>query len=454
MSRPVALARHPLAIAGALLATVAGVAFIALAVAALFGMFHNPYAGLVIAIVIPALLVLGLLLIPAGMWLERRRRARHGGEVRDWPVVDFRAPVVRRTALAVAALTAVNAVIVLLAGYGSLHWMESPTFCGQVCHTPMHPQFVAWGQGPHSRVACAQCHVGEGAAGFVRAKLSGVRQLVHVASNSYSRPTPPGAEMLPGAMAEGCRSCHRAERTAGDRLRLIRSYSDDETSTESTTVLQMHLGAGSSSGRAIHWHADPANRVEYVASDDSNETIPSVKVTDASGRTREFLAADATADSVQSGHTRTMDCIDCHNTVGHPIAQSPEQGVDEAIAVGRLGRHLPHERREAVRLVKASYQSSEDALNTIARELAGYSRSRGGTVDDATVARTAAVVQSVYGSNVFPTMKVTWGSYPNQRGHVTSTGCFRCHDDSHMDKTGAVISADCELCHTQLEAGS
>ena len=48
-------------------------------------------------------------------------------------------------------------------------------------------------------------------------------------------------------------------------------------------------------------------------------------------------------------------------------------------------------------------------------------------------------------------MKVTWGTYPDNKGHVTSTGCFRCHDDSHKAKDGSTISADCEFCHTQIE---
>ena len=48
-------------------------------------------------------------------------------------------------------------------------------------------------------------------------------------------------------------------------------------------------------------------------------------------------------------------------------------------------------------------------------------------------------------------MKVTWGSYPNNIGHITSTGCFRCHDDSHEAKDGSKISGDCEYCHKQIE---
>ena len=40
-----------------------------------------------------------------------------------------------------------------------------------------------------------------------------------------------------------------------DILRVMREYADDETNTESATILQMHLGGRSSSTRLIHWHA-------------------------------------------------------------------------------------------------------------------------------------------------------------------------------------------------------
>src|SRR5262245_50754290 len=194
------------------------------------------------------------------MWLEQRRLRLRPDETADWPVFDFRRTRVRRTALAIIALTAANVVIVLLAGYGSLHWMESPQFCGQVCHTPMHPQFTAWSNASHAHVACVDCHIGEGASAFVHAKLSGVRQLIHVATNSVPKPIPPGAEMPPGAQAQTCGGCHGPGRS-GDLIRTIREYADDETNSETTTTLLMHVGRGSSAPRAIHWHADPAVRV-------------------------------------------------------------------------------------------------------------------------------------------------------------------------------------------------
>ena len=444
-----ALARHPLAIAGALITTTAAVVFIALVIAMFAGLFDNPYAGLVVFVAIPALFVLGLLLIPLGMWLERRKLQRDPGAVAEWPVFDFRRREVRRRALLFVALTAVNVVIVLVAGYGSLHSMETPTFCGQVCHAPMHPQFSAWQAGAHPRIACVQCHIGEGAGGFVYAKLNGVRQLVEVAANSYPRPIPPGAHMKPGAQAVTCSGCHKTSRIVGDKIRVIREYADDEANTETITVLQMHVGDAASSGRAIHRHVDPSIRIEYIATDETRQTIPYVKLTDAKGQVKEFMAEGATEEMVRTGVRQTMDCIDCHNTVGHPISPTPERAVDQAIAAGLISRQLPNVRREGVKLLAAEYPTQDEGVRAIERGLRTFYESRG--VDQQALARSVSALQDVYRHNVFPAMKVKWGSYPTNRGHLTSDGCFRCHDDSHKAKDGSLISGDCEWCHKQIE---
>lgn len=446
-----ALARHPLAIAGALIATLSAVAFCALLVAALAGMFSNPYAGLVVFVVIPAAFVIGLLLIPVGMWLQRRRL--RSGAITDaqWPVFDFREASVRRRALVVAGLTAASLVIMLLAGYGSLHWMESPTFCGQVCHTPMQPQFTAWHAGVHGRVACVSCHIGEGASGFVHAKLSGVRQLAHVITNSYPRPVPPGAHMPPGEQARTCANCHQSARSQPDLVRVIREYGDDEANTETVTVLQMHMGGPGSGGHSIHWHADPGVRVEYIATDEARQTIPYVRVTTREGQVKEYVAPDTTQQTINGGTRRTMDCVDCHNTTGHPISTTAERVVDRAIAAQSISRQLPYVRREGVRLVKASYTSQTDALAAIDSGLRSFYESRSGPANPQDVARAVTALQDVYRRNVFPSMKVTWGSYPENKGHLTSNGCFRCHDGTHTAKDGSTIGADCELCHRQIE---
>ena len=162
-----ALARHPLAITGALLTTVSAALFIALVIAVLAGWLVNPVRRARRLHCHPAAFIIGLLLIPLGHAAgaapasqpSERRRQTGRCSTSDMPMSDE-----RRSSF--SALTAVNIVIVLLAGYGTLHWMESPTFCGQVCHTPMHPQFTALQAGPHARVACVDCHIGEGARGI------------------------------------------------------------------------------------------------------------------------------------------------------------------------------------------------------------------------------------------------------------------------------------------------
>jgi nitrate/TMAO reductase-like tetraheme cytochrome c subunit len=451
----VPLARHPVAIAGALIATAASVAFIALAIAAAFDLFENPYAGLVIFVALPAVFLLGLLLIPAGMWLERRKRRRHPGEMPEWPVLDFGKPQVRRAALIVTALTAVNVVIILVAGYGGLHAMDSPTFCGQACHTPMRPQFTAWQQAIHSRVACSACHIGEGARAMVHYKLAGVRQLYHVITDHYPRPIPSEADMRPALQV--CGHCHEPGRPAPERTRVFREYADDESNSETKTVLQMHVGGGGGAGtaaHAIHWHADPAVRIEYLATDRQRQTISYVKVTDRQGQVKEYTAQDATPQQLSQGVRRIMDCVDCHNTIGHRILPTPEKAVDRAIAAGRIDRRLPFVRREGVRVLKQAYPGDDVALAAIDRSLREFYRGRGGAIDERALARGIQALQDVYRHNVFPTMKVTWGTYADNIGHLTSNGCFRCHDGSHTAKDGSTISSDCEYCHTDTTPAS
>ena len=190
--------------------------------------------------------------------------------------------------------------------------------------------------------------------------------------------------------------------------------------------------------------------MEYVATDEERKTIPYIKVTDASGQVREYRAPDTTDQMISNGSRHTMDCIDCHNTVGHPFAQTPEQAVDQAMAAQPAARAIPFARREGVRLIKESYPSPEAAERAIDEGLRGFYQARG-SVDPKAVAQTVSAIQNAYRRNVFPSMKVTFGSYPTNRGHTTSDGCFRCHDESHATSDGKTISADCELCHKQLE---
>jgi len=147
-----------------------------------------------------------------------------------------------------------------------------------------------------------------------------------------------------------------------------------------------------------------------------------------------------------------MDCIDCHNRPTH-IYRMPEDEVDAAIEAGRIDRSLPFVRREAIRILRASYTLATAAHDSIVRAVSEYyrasypdlSRSKSAEIDQA-----AQEIGGIFAHNVFPAMKVTWGTYPNHLGHQNFPGCFRCHDDLHATADGERISQDCNTCHSVL----
>ena len=442
------LARNPISWAGGTIALTAAVLFLLLFAFELLGYFTNPYSGLLVFVAIPAAFVFGLLLVPIGMWWTRRRMRAHPG-TQNWPIIDFSNQHHRRTVGAFFVLTIVNVFIVSLAAYGGMHYMESSEFCGQVCHTPMEPQYVAYQDAPHSRVACVSCHVGSGAGNFIRSKAAGTRQLWQVATGGYSRPVPaPVHNMRPAR--ETCEHCHWPEKQHGDRPREIREYADDEPNSETVTTFLVHVGGGSAKlgvAKGIHWHMNVANRVDYIAADEKRETIPRVRLTAADGTVTEYVAPGAGDAAPKAEDWRRMDCIDCHNQPAHAFTATPQRAIDNAMAAGLISRSLPFARREAVAAVSEEYSSRQAAMDGIATKLRDFYKS--GSADQRLVEQAIKTTQDVYGRNVFPAMAVKWGTYPNNIGHIESPGCFRCHTDEHKASNGRVIRQDCGLCHTE-----
>jgi nitrate/TMAO reductase-like tetraheme cytochrome c subunit len=447
-------ARHPIAALGVVLTSLSALAFLALWGLESLGWIHNPYLGLLIFIAVPGLFVIGLLLIPLGAWLVRRRQ-RRGLAPLAWPRLDLNDRRTFTVVLGVAVATMANVVLLMAAGYGAVHYMDSPAFCGAVCHVPMTPQYVQWQQAPHARVACASCHIGNAPGSFIKAKLNGTRQLAHLVMGSFPRPIP-SPHNLPGT-ASTCEQCHSTAAFAGDRTKVIRSYSDDEANSESATTLSLHVGPGGTgvAGEAgnIHWHAQPGRVIEFVENGADAEAIDWVRVTEPGGQRRVYVNDGVSADALK-GAPQTMDCVTCHNRPAHPFSVTADRTVDAAIAQGQLDRTLPYVRREAVRVLKTSHADAEEGAAAVARDLRAFyaanypdlASSRRAAIDQA-----AQSVQSVYRRFVFPSMRVTWGTYPNQLGHTDSAGCFRCHDDSHKAPDGKVIRQDCTLCHTAAE---
>jgi hypothetical protein len=451
--RTVRLIRSPLSIGGMIVTTISAVVFLVVFFADLLGMHTNPYSGILFFLILPAFFVLGLLLIPLGAWVERRRRAagKTPSEV-HWPRIDLNDSDQRRAAIAIFALTLVNIVIVSLASYRGVEYMDSTQFCGQACHSVMKPEATAHADGPHARVSCVECHIGAGATWFAKSKLSGTRQLFAVAFHTYSRPIPSPVQNLRPAR-DTCEQCHWPAKFHGDKVQRIVEYGDDEKNTESVTTLQMHVGGGAERNgttQGIHWHADPNNQIDYIASDDKRQVIPYVRVKDRTGAVREYMAAGVTLDQLAGRERRRMDCMDCHNRPSHQMAASPERAVNAAMARAEIPSSLPFARREAVKILKVSYPTEDAATEAIARGLRDFYRGSYQAIYMSRrqdVEKAVASAQQVYKRNVFPEMNVQFGTYPNNVGHMDSPGCFRCHDDDHKTKDGRKISQDCDTCH-------
>lgn len=439
--------RNRIAALGIALTTASGVIFLFLIGLELLGFLHSPYAGILVFLLVPAFFALGLLLIPVGLWRERRRA---GPALTSWPTIDFKLSDVRRALVFVAATTLVNMAILSFASYGAIEYSESQQFCGQSCHV-MEPQFVAHQSGPHGRVPCVSCHIEPGAQSFLRAKLNGTRQLALVATHRYPTPIPsPPVIGLPNVHTS-CEQCHWPDRFLGDVIKVVHEYADDEKNTETRTTLRMHVGgpiSGTGNGVGIHWHMNRGNQVEYIAVDSKLEQIPYVRVSTRDGQTTEFFAEGVGERDLAGKTGRHMVCIDCHNRPAHRFGSTPERSVDAALGAGLISAQLPFVRREAVRALEVEYPSRTIALAEIGEAMRAALQPRLGHTSSDALEQAIAVTQNIYRTNVFPAMKVGWGTYNNQIGHVTTQGCFRCHDGNHKSRDGKVIGQDCESCHT------
>jgi hypothetical protein len=451
----IALTRNPISLLGAAITTASAVLIVTLFAIELFGFLGNPYIGIIAFLVLPAVFLVGLLLIPLGIVRERKlaRRAREKGQPPPrFPVIDLNLDQTRKWVLLFVVMTAANVVILAVATYKGVEVVESTEFCGTACHSVMAPEYTAYERSPHSRVKCVACHIGPGADCFVKSKLSGAWQVISVAFDLYPTPIPTPVHDLRPAR-ETCEQCHWPTKFVGDRLRVITHHADDEANSELKTVLLMHIGGlDGAASEGIHWHVDPDIQIRY-RSDETREKIYEVELTGADGTVkRYFVEGDTDSEGGAPEEWRIMDCVDCHNRPSH-VFRMPSEEVDLALQQGRIPGSLPYIRREGIRVLKAEYSTHEEARHGIALAINSFyemsypdlPRGPGSAVQQA-----GQTLGEIHCTNVFPSMNVSWGTYPNHIGHETSTGCFRCHNDEHATADGEVISQDCFTCHALL----
>jgi hypothetical protein len=452
-------ANNGLTIAGVVLTTISGLLIVVFLIAQLWGGLTSPYIGLFAYVVLPAIFVLGLIEIPIGMWRRRARLIREGAteeELTTFPKLDFNDPQIRRVATIIIVLTALNTVILGAASFFAVEEMETVEFCGETCHTVMQPEFTAYQDSPHSRVACVDCHIGPGASWFVKSKLDGLRQVWHTALGTYSRPIETPLHTLRPAR-ETCEQCHWPNKHHGDKLRIFSRYKPDEANSPSYTAMLLRTGGGSLDlGRAggIHWwHIYSDNRIRFI-SDESREEISWVELTTPDGEVRVYTRdGDEKPDAEALTGARIMDCVDCHNRPTHTFLV-PSKAVDWIIDTHPDLQALPYYKKQAVAAIKGEYPTRAAGMAAVRQAVMDF---YSGSYPDVSasqadlVTKGADLASQAYGKTTFPDMDTNWETHPNHIGHDDFPGCWRCHDDEMSTADGEhTIPQDCETCHIFL----
>jgi len=348
-----------------------------------------------------------------------------------------------------------------------IHWTETADFCGR-CHQ-MGPELAAYESGPHSTVTCGECHVEPGVDGWIKSKLNGTKQLIQVITGLYPQPIPPPEHSALPPVEDTCLHCHSLDRLATANLVTRTSFTEDEANTRQFVGLMIRPGSGDvfDVDRSVHWHI--LQDVRFRTASENVEKIDYVSVTRADGTFREFIAQDKVEiaadvepelEAIKAAEPeRQMDCIQCHNRVGHPIP-NPRRGLDQDLSAGRIDAGLPYVKREGLRILWADYPDEAAAFE----EADGLRDFYELYYPDVATAQATAIddaveqIKILYRLTATPEMKVTAASYPDFLGHLDFPGCFRCHDGGHfLVEDGAitkeVIPATCDACHTYPQIG-
>jgi nitrate/TMAO reductase-like tetraheme cytochrome c subunit len=406
-------------------------------------------------LILPLFLFAGLVIVPLGMWVEWGKRRRREAVASRFPSIDLNDPKqLKLTFIAVAGAFFIFVIFIVVV-YQGYHFTESTEFCGKLCHQVMSPEYTAYQNSPHARVGCAECHVGPGAGFFVKSKLSGLYQVYATILDIYPRPIPTPIKNLRPAQ-ETCEECHWPEQFFAAKQKIFHHFMPDDKNTEYQIDMLIKTGGGSPvSGQTIgiHWHMNILNQIEFIASDCTLTDIVYIKKTDKLTDTvLEFKKADdPIPDSALIGkELHRMDCIDCHNRPTH-IYPTVSQSVNLALAAKRLNSKLPGMKEFAVSTLVAEYASTEEAMAEIAKAVSAKYVEMTDTIGTdyrIETAQTIKTLRDIYSKTFFPEMKVRWSVYPDNIGHMTFPGCFRCHDGKHTTANGRAISQDCDICHS------
>ncbi len=422
----------------------------------------SSYLGLFIFIILPGFLIVGLVVIPIGMMIEVKRRKKRELEYikKGWPIIDLNVPRYRNAILIFSIGTIILFILSSIGSYEAFHYTESVEFCGTLCHDVMEPEYVAYQNSPHARVACVACHVGTGADWYMRSKLSGLRQVYAVLTDDFDRPIgTPIHDLRPAR--ETCEECHWPEKFYSRNLRQTKHFLTDSLNSQWNITLQMKIGPEQSAlglSEGIHWHINPNVKIDYIPKRDNRKDIPWVKYTNLETGEVTIYEDEENALSekkMAAAVERSMDCMDCHNRPSHHYF-TPQEFIDHGLISGRIPHDLPFIKKIAMDLFIDPYDTKDTAIHTIKTYTKEYYAEKMPEILETREADIDKAIEGMiyeFSQNIFPEMMVSWDEYDSHIGHKTYNGCFRCHDDNHKSEDGKVISKDCNICHTIVLQG-
>src|SRR5947209_15075610 len=128
------LLRNPISLVGAALAVVSLVNILFLFMIDLMSDHPNPYVGILAYMVVPAFFIFGLLLVPVGVWYDRRhRRGQKAGEESQYLRIDFSDPGQRGAVAFFLVFVIVFVMMSAIGSYRGYEFTDSVQFCGQLC---------------------------------------------------------------------------------------------------------------------------------------------------------------------------------------------------------------------------------------------------------------------------------------------------------------------------------
>jgi hypothetical protein len=324
----------------------------------------------------------------------------------------------------------------------------------------MAPEYTAYQRSPHVKVACVECHIGPGADWFVQAKISGLRQVLAVLADSYSRPIPAPVEHLRPAR-DTCEQCHWPDKFHGKKIKIFSHFSNDDQINPEVNEMALHIGGHNPQTgefEGIHWHVSKDVEVSYLAADIKRTQVARVRVKRPDGTEEEFIKEDIEMPLEEEGpEWRVMDCIDCHNRPTH-VYDMPDEVVDFGLLSKKINPEIEGIREDSLIALQREYPSRDEAEVKIVEHLMGLQKLRGeeqAEKNKEDITEAGEYLVASYLNNVWPKMNVLWGTYSEHLGHQyyeeNGFGCFRCHDEEHTSEAGNYIKMDCDLCHDEPE---